>query len=87
MNALLLAQILINNAGVYGKRGFLQDYSAEDFLQPYLTNAVGPFIVVQQLQKQGLLANPSLVVNISSIVASHGDPTVSSVVGGGYAYR
>ena len=80
-------QILINNAGMYGKRGSLQDYTAEDFLQPYITNAVGPFLVVQQLQKQGLFAKPALVVNITSIMASHGDQTVSSAAGGGYAYR
>jgi hypothetical protein len=102
------------------------------------TNAMGPFFVVQQLHRQGLLgrqagaapaakagvgpsnggsgsaglASPpgmashtdmhtdtntkggesssgscSLVVNISSVMASHGDPTFSSKLGGRYAYR
>ncbi|GFH27717.1 uncharacterized protein HaLaN_26087, partial [Haematococcus lacustris] len=52
------------------------------------TNAMGPFFVTQQLVKAGLLGPPgSLVVNITSIMSSHGDQTVSSVTGGGYAYR
>lgn len=37
---------------------------------------------------QGLIGLPgTLVVNMTSIVASHGDQTVSSASGGGYAYR
>lgn len=49
------------------------------------TNAMGPFFVTQQLLKQGLIGPPgTLVVQISSIVASHGDLTVSSVSGGAW---
>jgi len=45
--------------------------------------------VTQQLHKHGLLGQPgsSLVVNITSIMSSHGDPSVSSVTKGGYSYR
>jgi len=48
---------------------------------------LGPFFVVQQLHKAGLIggAQGTLVVNISSIMASHSDTTVAP--GGGYAYR
>mmetsp|Transcript_14159 Transcript_14159/g.38340 ORF Transcript_14159/g.38340 Transcript_14159/m.38340 type:complete len:151 (-) Transcript_14159:445-897(-) len=70
----------------------------------FQTNAVGPFLVVQQLLAAGLIGSPSaenldtsvqqqqegcstLIANISSIVASHGDQEVSSKMGGGYAYR
>lgn len=80
--------VLINNAGMYGKRLSLADFEADDFNSVFQTNAVGPFLVVQQLLKQGLLGPPgSLVVNVSSIMASHGDEEVSSAAGGGYAYR
>ena len=50
---------------------------------------LGPFFVIQQLLKQGLLGGetPTLLVNMSTVVASHGDQAVSSVTGGGYAYR
>jgi NAD(P)-dependent dehydrogenase (short-subunit alcohol dehydrogenase family) len=81
-------QILINNAGAYGRRLQLADLEASDFHYAFQTNTVGPFLVVQQLLKQGLLGPPgSLVVNITSIMASHGDQTISSVTPGGYAYR
>lgn len=80
--------VLINNAGIYGRRLSLAEFEAEDFSTVFQTNAVGPFLVVQQLLKQGLLGPPgSLVVNVTSIMASHGDETVSSAAGGGYAYR
>eukprot|EP00882_Tetradesmus_deserticola_P012566 GHRQ01013319.1.p1 GENE.GHRQ01013319.1~~GHRQ01013319.1.p1 ORF type:complete len:240 (+),score=98.75 GHRQ01013319.1:569-1288(+) len=80
--------VLINNAGMYGRRLQLSEFEADDFITVFQTNAVGPFLVVQQLLKQRLLGPPgSLVVNVSSIMASHGDETVSSVTPGGYAYR
>jgi NAD(P)-dependent dehydrogenase (short-subunit alcohol dehydrogenase family) len=64
------------------------ELEAHDFIATFSTNAVGPFLVVQQLLQAGLLGPPgSLVVNISSIMASHGDPSISSVTPGGYAYR
>jgi NAD(P)-dependent dehydrogenase (short-subunit alcohol dehydrogenase family) len=98
--------VLINNAGVYGRRLGLDDLSAEDFATAFAANATGPFLVVHHLRRVGLLAGgkpsllaggkpsllggggkPSLVANMSSIMASHGDPTISSVTPGGYAYR
>jgi hypothetical protein len=64
------------------------DFEAADFQAVFNTNAVGPFLVVQSLLKQGLLGPPgSTIVNVTSIMASHGDPTISSVTPGGYAYR
>jgi NAD(P)-dependent dehydrogenase (short-subunit alcohol dehydrogenase family) len=81
--------LLINNAGVYGRRLGLDDLTDEDFATAFAANAVGPFLVIQQLRRVRLLAGgkPSLVANMSSIMASHGDPTISSVTPGGYAYR
>jgi NAD(P)-dependent dehydrogenase (short-subunit alcohol dehydrogenase family) len=46
------AQLLINNAGVYGKRGGFADFRQQDFLEVYATNAVGPYLVAQQLHQQ-----------------------------------
>lgn len=80
--------LLINNAGVYGRRLGLAELEASDFHTAFATNTVGPFLVVQQLLAQGLLGPPgSLIVNISSIMASNADETVSGATGGGYAYR
>eukprot|EP00197_Chlamydomonas_leiostraca_P002004 CAMPEP_0202857610 /NCGR_PEP_ID=MMETSP1391-20130828/485_1 /ASSEMBLY_ACC=CAM_ASM_000867 /TAXON_ID=1034604 /ORGANISM="Chlamydomonas leiostraca, Strain SAG 11-49" /LENGTH=247 /DNA_ID=CAMNT_0049536429 /DNA_START=124 /DNA_END=867 /DNA_ORIENTATION=- len=81
--------VLVNSAGVYGnRRGALAEWTPEDFTEVFKTNTLGPFMVVQQLHKQGLLGPPrSLVVNVTTIMASHGDPTVSGVTPGGYAYR
>lgn len=82
--------VLINNAGVYGPR--VPDISsvlANDLVDVFNTNAVGPLLVVQQLLARRLLGAPgnSLVVSVSNIMASHGDTTVSSVTPGGYGYR
>jgi NAD(P)-dependent dehydrogenase (short-subunit alcohol dehydrogenase family) len=64
------------------------DLTADDFVSVYNTNTVGLFLVVQNFMKQGLLGAPgSTVVNVTSIMASHGDPTISSTTPGGYAYR
>ncbi|KXZ53441.1 hypothetical protein GPECTOR_7g1339 [Gonium pectorale] len=102
-------RVLVNNAGVYGRRPALEEFTEEDFLFAFHTNTLGPFFTVQQLLKQGLLGAPapapadpsspagpaeaphpeptSLVANISSIVGSNTDPTVSAVSRGGFAYR
>lgn len=101
-------QVLVNNAGAYGRRLPLSELTAEDMLYAFKVNALGPFLCVQQLCNRGLLgsvpsiespstaseqqpagqpAATSLIVNISSIVASHGDTTVSATSPSGYAYR
>lgn len=62
----------------------------EDFLPVFAANTVGPFLVVQQLLAQGLLGAPggrSTVVNITSIMGSNTDPTISAVTPGAFAYR
>ncbi|KAG2484047.1 hypothetical protein HYH03_017137 [Edaphochlamys debaryana] len=117
--------VLVNNAGVYGRRPALEDFTEADFLLAFATNTLGPFFVIQQLVKQGLLGLPpseqppapapapaastsaaaappppaapgvfpavsprsSLVANISSVVGSNTEPTVSMTAKGGYAYR
>lgn len=85
------SQLLINNAGIYsadGRRPKLEEFKTDDFLPTFVTNSVGPFLVVQQLLARQLLGPPgSLVVNVSSIMASNQDPTVSAVTPGAYAYR
>ncbi|KIY96373.1 C-factor [Monoraphidium neglectum] len=83
--------LLINNAGIYsgdGRRPKLEEFTAADFLPVFMTNSVGPFLVIQQLLARQLLGPPgSLVVNVSSIMGSNSDPTVSAVTPGAYAYR
>ena len=85
------AQLLVNNAGIYspaGRRPKLDEFTAADFAPVFATNSVGPFLVVQQLLARQLLGPPgSVVVNVSSILASNRDPTVSAVTPGAYAYR
>ncbi|GLC45822.1 hypothetical protein PLESTB_001151800 [Pleodorina starrii] len=86
--------VLVNNAGLYGRRLQLSEFEEEDFLLNFKANSMGPFFVVQQLLQQELLGSApdrpdgaSLVANISSIMGSNTDPTVSAVTRGGFAYR
>ncbi|KAI8465874.1 MAG: short chain dehydrogenase [Monoraphidium minutum] len=83
--------LLINNAGIYsadGRRPKFEEFTPDDFLAPFMTNAVGPFLVTQQLAARKLLGPPgSLVVNVSSVMASNADATVSAVTPGAHAYR
>ncbi|GBF88259.1 hypothetical protein Rsub_00971 [Raphidocelis subcapitata] len=85
--------VLINNAGIYspdGRRPALDEFRQADFLPVFATNAVGPFLVTQQLLRRGLLGapgGPSTVVNVSSIMGSHGDTTISAVTPGAFSYR
>lgn len=64
--------LVINNAGIYGPRTGLDEVTAEDMINVFRTNAVGPLIVVQQLKKRGLIAGSSqkasLIANITSKV-------------------
>lgn len=79
--------MLINCAGVFGSRAPFAELRAQDFISNFTTNAVGPFMVTQQLHRVGLLGKtaPSLVVHISTVMASLGDNSIN--VGGSYAYR
>ena len=42
---------VINNAGIYGRRVGLSDVTYDDMLATFVTNCVGPLLVVQQLHK------------------------------------
>jgi NAD(P)-dependent dehydrogenase (short-subunit alcohol dehydrogenase family) len=77
--------VVINNAGISGPRLALDDFTQGDFLDVLTTNAIGPFLVVQQLRKQGLLGGDqhTLIANVTSKVGSVDD----NKSGGGYAYR
>lgn len=77
--------LLVNNAGVYGRRVDLDTVNTEDMLHTFVTNTVGPLLVVQQLRKQGLIGGtkPTLIGNVTSKVGSVAD----NGSGGGYAYR
>jgi NAD(P)-dependent dehydrogenase (short-subunit alcohol dehydrogenase family) len=76
---------VINNAGVYGPKALEVDtVTAEDMIETYKVNTIGPLLVVQQLLKQGLIGPPGTVVgNVTSKVGSVSD----NGSGGSYAYR
>lgn len=79
--------VLINNAGIYGERIKFGTATQENMTEAFITNAVGPLLVVQALYKVGVLGSPSgrpsLVANITSKMGSIDDNTS----GGTYGYR
>ena len=63
----VVCQVVINNAGVYGPQITLETVKAEDMLFTYQANTIGPLLVVQQLLKNKLIGAPgSLVGNVTS---------------------
>ncbi|CAG9466601.1 unnamed protein product [Pedinophyceae sp. YPF-701] len=76
--------LVLNNAGIYGpKSKAFGDYTKEDMLEVFNVNAVGPFLIAQEMVKSGLLPKGSVIGNMSSKVGSVAD----NGSGGGYAYR
>jgi NAD(P)-dependent dehydrogenase (short-subunit alcohol dehydrogenase family) len=79
--------VVINNAGIYGPRGGIDDISAQDMLNVFKVNAVGPFLVVQQLRRNGLIGGAggkrAVVANVTSKVGSIED----NKSGSRYPYR
>lgn len=77
--------LVINNAGVYGRRSTFDDVDEETMLQVYKVNTCGPFFVAQHLYKAGLLGGrkPSIIANVTSKVGSVDD----NGSGGSYPYR
>lgn len=68
--------VLINNAGVFGRRLDIHTVTEEDMLFAFTTNTVGPLLIVQQLLKNGLIGGmggKSLVANVTSKVGSVDD--------------
>lgn len=57
--------------GVYGPKQDLGSVTPEDMLSVFQVNCVGPLLVVQQLQKAGLIGGfggKTLVANVTSKV-------------------
>ncbi|KAL3150943.1 hypothetical protein ABBQ32_000688 [Trebouxia sp. C0010 RCD-2024] len=76
--------VVINNAGVYGRRVDYATVTADDMLFTYRANTIGPLLIVQQLLKNRLIGKPGSVVgNVTSKVGSVED----NGSGGSYAYR
>ena len=70
-------------SGVYGPKKDFGSVSADDMLEVYSVNCVGPLLVVQQLLKAGLIGGPggkTLVGNVSSKVG----PCAGVAVGPGW---
>ena len=74
---------VLNNAGVYGKRGRFGEFTQEDLIFPFQVNTVGVLLVVQELVSAGLLKPGALIGNMSSKMGSMAD----NGSGGSYAYR
>lgn len=79
------ADVVINNAGVYGRRVGLTDVSADHMLFAFTTNCIGPLLTVQALHRVGVLggSKPTLVASVTSKMGSVDD----NGSGGSYAYR
>lgn len=77
--------VLINNAGIYGKRASFEEMDAETMMDVYRINCIGPLMVSQHLFKHQLLGGktPSIIANVTSKVGSVDD----NGSGGSYAYR
>ncbi|CAK0780445.1 hypothetical protein CVIRNUC_005056 [Coccomyxa viridis] len=73
---------LINNAGV-AKWADLGSLTEEDMLQLFRTNTLGPLMITQEVLREGLLKDGSVVANMTSKMGSMEDNTS----GGSYAYR
>lgn len=57
---------VVNNAGIIRRTG-LDDVTPADMLDCFITNAMGPLFVTQQLHKHGLIGQPgTLLANMTS---------------------
>jgi len=77
--------LLINNAGIYGSMKGSQSLDkvvADDMLEVFNVNCVGPLRVVQYL-KERVIAAQGVIANLSSKMGSSADNSS----GGTYAYR
>ncbi len=69
---------LVNNAGINGKTGPVDEMDAETTVRLFMVNAVGPFIcaaaaIRRMAKRHG--GNGGVIVNISSAASKHGAPT------------
>lgn len=75
--------VLINNAGVYGKMQSLEDLDLEDAARTFDINTLGPIRVTRALLGNILASKTRHVVHITSGMGSISDNTS----GGAYGYR
>lgn len=64
-------------------RSSLQSVSSETMVKLFTTNAIGPLLVAQQLERAGLVGRGSTIANMTSKMGSMAD----NGSGGTYAYR
>lgn len=68
---------LVNNAGVMGSTGRVEDLDASKSRRLFEVNALGPFLCSKEAIRRmakGLGGNGGAIVNISSAAAKHGGP-------------
>ena len=75
--------VLVNNAGVYGKMQSLEELDLDDVRASFEVNALGPIRVTRALLPNLLKSSSKRVVHITSGMGSIGDNTS----GGAYGYR
>ncbi|NWR79934.1 GSFK dehydrogenase, partial [Centropus unirufus] len=73
--------LLINNAGIYSPTASLETADAEEMIQAYRTNAVGPMLMAQaflpllkkaaqESTEKGLSCSKAAIINISTVMGS-----------------
>lgn len=69
----LQPQVLVNNAGIT-RDGLVLRMSETDWQAPFDVNVKGAFLCAQQALKRMIKLPKSYIINISSVVALHGNP-------------
>lgn len=78
--------LVVNNAGILEEIRPFGEVKEQELLNAFQVNAIGPFLLTQQLRAAGLIGQPGTVIaNISSIVGSIGTSVFNEVRA--YAYR
>ena len=75
--------VLINNAGIFGKDGHFEKLSFEELTKTLITNALGPMRMTKALLPHLKKAKAPKVIHITSLMGS----IAQNEIGGFYGYR
>ncbi len=79
--------VLINNAGIYGKDTSLDALSAAEFERVFRTNVAGPALITRALLPSLRSGRRKLVVNVSSTYGSISSSISGGSSGGSWSYK
>lgn len=79
--------VLINNAGIYGKDTSLDALSAAEFERVFRTNVAGPALITRALLPSLRGGRRKLVVNVSSTYGSISSSISGGSSGGSWSYK